>query len=82
MEGRKRAAAQSVTKHERIGEEIGDDRLQKKKGCQSRDASGSGRGSSKNRRGKSCTAPPATLTMALRFGIQGFINHFASQFAK
>lgn len=36
MEGRKRAAAQSVTKHERIGEEIGDDRLQKRmseKGC-------------------------------------------------
>lgn len=30
MERRKRAAAQSVTKHERIGEEIGDDRLQKK----------------------------------------------------
>lgn len=29
-EGRKRAAAQSVTKHERKGEEIGDDRLQKK----------------------------------------------------
>lgn len=30
MDRRKRAAAQSVTKHERIGEEIGDDRLQKK----------------------------------------------------
>lgn len=30
MERRKRAAAQSVTKHERIGEEIEDDRLQKK----------------------------------------------------
>lgn len=61
-----------MTKHERKGEEIGDDRLQKK---DVGEGMRQDQGEVQERIGLK-ELSPATLTTALRFEIPGFINHF------